>query len=74
MQCENSKMSEFFFGVVDIAKHLFGSHIPEQTDEGFQFVCFHQGVFFFSFFYLGMRGRSALSKQSLMITLCLPAS
>lgn len=36
---KNGKMSEFFLGVVDIAKHLFGSHIPEETDEGFQFVC-----------------------------------
>ena len=61
----------FFLGVVDIAKHLFGSHIPEEADEGFQLVCFHQGVFFF---YLGMRSRSALSNGSLVITQCLSAS
>lgn len=52
-------------------KTPFGSHIPEETDERFQFVCFHQGVFFF---YLGMRSRSALSNQILMITQCLSAS
>lgn len=46
----------FCLGAVDIAKHLFGSHIPEKTDDGFHFACSHQGVFFF---YLGMWSRTA---------------
>lgn len=46
----------FCLGAVDIAKHLFGPHIPEKTDDGFHFACSHQGVFFF---YLGMWSRTA---------------
>lgn len=49
-------------------KTPFRSHIPEETDEGFQFVCFYQGVFFF---YAGMRSRSALSSEGVVITQCL---
>lgn len=60
----------FCLGAVDIAKHLFGSHISEKTDDGFHFACSHQGVFFF---YLGMWSRTAFF-QGAIITQCLSAS
>lgn len=71
MCSENGKMSEFFLWSCWYCKTPFGSHIPEEADEGFQFVCFHQGVFFF---YLGMRSGSSLSNRSRVITHCLSAS